>query len=115
MGSEMCIRDSFHTAQWPHDEVVFKGKRVGVIGTGATAVQLIQEVAKTADHLTVFQRSPNWGAPLHNGPIEPAEMADIRYRYDEIFERCRKSFSGFIQDSDQRKALDVSEEEREAL
>ena len=114
-GMEDFQGPSFHTAQWPHDEVVFKGKRVGVIGTGATAVQLIQEVAKTADHLTVFQRSPNWCAPLHNGPIEPAEMADIRSRYDEIFERCRKSFSGFIHDSDQRKALDVSEEEREAL
>ena len=114
-GMEDFKGPSFHTAQWPHEEVVFTGKRVGVIGTGATAVQLIQEVAKTADHLTVFQRSPNWCAPLHNGPIEPAEMADIRSRYDEIFERCRKSFSGFIHDSDQRKALDVSEEEREAL
>ena len=114
-GMEDFKGPSFHTAQWPHDEVVFTGKRVGIIGTGATAVQLIQEVAKTAEHLTVFQRSPNWCAPLHNGPIDPTEMADIRSRYDEIFERCRKSFSGFIHDSDERRALDVSEEEREAL
>ena len=93
---------SFHTARWPHEEVVFAGKRVGVIGTGATAVQLIQEVAKTAEHLTIFQRSPNWCAPLHNSPIESAEMADIRAHYEEIFERCRNSFSGFIHDSDRR-------------
>ena len=106
---------SFHTARWPHEEVAFTGKRVGIIGTGATAVQLIQEVAKTAKHLTVLQRSPNWCAPLHNGPIDPSEMADIRSRYDEIFERCRKSFSGFIHDSDDRRALEVSKEEREAL
>ena len=106
---------SFHTARWPHEEVVFAGKRVGVIGTGATAVQLIQEVAKTAEHLTIFQRSPNWCAPLHNSPIESAEMADIRAHYEEIFERCRNSFSGFIHDSDRRKALEVTAEEREAL
>ena len=106
---------SFHTARWPHDEVTFEGKRVGVIGTGATAVQLIQEVAKTSKQLTIFQRSPNWCAPLHNSPIESTEMADIRSRYDDIFERCRNSFSGFIHDSDRRRALEVSPEEREAL
>ncbi len=106
---------SFHTARWPHDEVTFEGKRVGVIGTGATAVQLIQEVAKTSKQLTIFQRSPNWCAPLHNSPIESTEMADIRARYEDIFERCRNSFSGFIHDSDRRRALEVSPEEREAL
>ena len=61
---------SFHTAQWPHEPVSFVGKRVAVIGTGATGVQTIAEVAKTAGHLTVFQRTPNWCKPLHNGPID---------------------------------------------
>ncbi|HEY0421863.1 MAG TPA: NAD(P)/FAD-dependent oxidoreductase [Rhodopila sp.] len=62
---------SFHTARWPHEQVSFAGKRVAVIGTGATGVQTIQEVAKTVGHLTVFQRTPNWCAPLHNSKIDP--------------------------------------------
>ena len=64
--------ESFHTALWPRDpngfggskDVDFKGKRVGVIGTGASGVQVIQEIAKTAKELLVFQRHPNWCAPL---------------------------------------------------
>ena len=58
---------SCHTHRWPMDGVDFAGKRVGIIGTGATAVQTIQEIAKTVGHLAVFQRTPNWCAPLHNG------------------------------------------------
>jgi cation diffusion facilitator CzcD-associated flavoprotein CzcO len=61
----------FHTGLWPHHPVDFTGKRVAVIGTGATGVQTIQEVAKTAGHLTVFQRTPNWCAPLHNARSRP--------------------------------------------
>ena len=52
--------EAYHTARWPKKAVDFRGKRVGVIGTGATAIQLIPEVAKTAKSLTVFQRTPNW-------------------------------------------------------
>src|SRR6516225_6824496 len=67
-------RDSFkgpayHPARWPHTPVDFTGKRVGIIGTGATAIQAIPEIAKKAKHLTVFQRRPNWAAPLHNSKI----------------------------------------------
>ena len=80
-----------HTHSWPKEGVDFAGKRVGIIGTGATAVQTIQEIAKTVGHLTVFQRTPNWCAPLHNGKISDAEMNDIRARYDEIFALCKTS------------------------
>ncbi len=69
---------SCHTHCWPKEGVDFAGKRVGIIGTGATAVQTIQEIAKTVGHLTVFQRTPNWCAPLHNGTISETEMQDIR-------------------------------------
>ena len=68
-GVESYKGQSCHTARWPKEPVSFAGKRVAVIGTGATGVQTIQEVAKTAGTLTVFQRTPNWCAPLHNGPI----------------------------------------------
>ena len=67
-------RDSFkgpayHPARWPHTPVDFTGKRVGIIGTGATAIQAIPEIAKQAKQLTVFQCRPNWAAPLHNAKI----------------------------------------------
>ncbi|MGI9596719.1 MAG: flavin-containing monooxygenase [Acidimicrobiales bacterium] len=114
-GADRFLGPSFHTSDWPKDEVDFAGKRVAVIGTGATAVQLIPEVAKTADRLSIFQRTPNWCAPLHNGPIEQAEMDDIKTRYQEIFDTCNGTFAGFQHVPDRRKALEISAEEREEL
>ncbi len=104
-----------HTAEWPHEPVRFEGLRVAVIGTGATGVQTIQEVAKTAASLTVFQRTPNWCAPLHNRPITPEEQRTLKASYPDIFRRCRESVSGFIHNPDPRSALEVSPEEREAF
>jgi cation diffusion facilitator CzcD-associated flavoprotein CzcO len=106
---------SFHTGLWPHHPVDFTGKRVAVIGTGASGVQTIQEVAKVAGRLTVFQRKPNWCAPLHNAKITPDEQRRIKASYDEIFARCRDSHGCFIHKADARKAMDVSPEEREAF
>ncbi|KAH8429229.1 flavin-containing monooxygenase [Aspergillus melleus] len=106
---------SYHTARWPQQPVDFRNKSVAVIGTGATAIQAIQEIAKTAGHLTVFQRTPNWSAPLNNEKISPEEMAEIRSRYPEIFQRCRESYSGFIHISDKRRTFDVDPESREKL
>jgi cation diffusion facilitator CzcD-associated flavoprotein CzcO len=106
--------EAYHTAQWPHTPVSFEGKRVGIIGTGATAVQTIQEVAKTVGHLTVFQRTPNWCAPLHNARIGPDEMREIKARYDEIFARCKETNACFVHTPDKRGTFEVSDEEREA-
>jgi cation diffusion facilitator CzcD-associated flavoprotein CzcO len=106
---------SCHTHRWPKEGVDFTGKRVGIIGTGATAVQTIQEIAKTVGHLTVFQRTPNWCAPLHNGEISQAEMDDIRARYDEIFALCKTSPGCYIHAPDPRKTLETSPEDREAF
>jgi cation diffusion facilitator CzcD-associated flavoprotein CzcO len=88
---------------------------VAVIGTGATAVQAITEIAKTVGHLTVFQRTPNWCAPLHNSKIDAATQARIKATYGEIFAVCRESFGCFIHQADPRNALEVSPEEREAF
>ena len=107
--------EAYHTATWPHDPVSFEGKRIGVIGTGATAVQLIQEVAKTAAHLNVFQRTPNWCAPLHNRPITAEEQQEIKASYDEIFKKCHASYAGFMHDSDRRRALQTDAAEREGF
>ncbi|HUN50090.1 MAG TPA: NAD(P)/FAD-dependent oxidoreductase, partial [Candidatus Sulfotelmatobacter sp.] len=114
-GLESFRGQSCHTARWPHEPVSFAGKRVAVIGTGATGVQTIQEVAKTATHLTVFQRTPNWCAPLHNSRIEPAAQAAIKARYPEIFARCRETFACFLHTPDPRGAFEVTAEEREAF
>jgi cation diffusion facilitator CzcD-associated flavoprotein CzcO len=106
---------SFHTAHWPKGGVDFAGKRVAVIGTGATGVQTIQEVAKTAGQLTVFQRTPNWCAPLHNRMITPEEQPAIKAGYPDMFRRCEETFSCFLHTLDPRATFEVSAEEREAF
>ena len=104
-----------HTARWPKEGVDLKGKRVGIIGTGATAIQTIQTIAKDVGHLTVFQRTPNWAAPLHNTKITPDEQKKIKASFPEIYERCRQTVACFIHNPDPRNTLDVSPEEREAF
>jgi cation diffusion facilitator CzcD-associated flavoprotein CzcO len=114
-GTESYRGEAYHTGRWPHEPVRFENKRVAVIGTGATGVQAITEIAKTAGHLTVFQRTPNWCAPLHNALIDEATQERIHATYPEIFEKCRNSFGCFVHDADPRNALDVSPETREAV
>jgi len=106
---------SCHTHYWPKEPVRFEGKRVAVIGTGATGVQTITEVAKTAGHLTVFQRTPQWCAPLHNAKIGKEEMSRIRANYAEIFARCQETYGCFIHATDPRATSEVTQEEREAF
>jgi cation diffusion facilitator CzcD-associated flavoprotein CzcO len=114
-GIETFAGQSFHTATWPHEPVSFEGKRVAVIGTGATGVQTIAEVAKTAGHLMVFQRTPNWCKPLHNGPIDPETQARIKANYDELFKRCKETYACFIHTVDPRGIFEVTPQEREAF
>ncbi len=114
-GMEDFSGPSFHTYHWPKDPVDLEGKRVGVIGTGATGIQVIAEIADKVGHLTVFQRRPNWSTPLNNAPISEAEMAEIRSRYDEIFANCAASPGGFEHVPDPRRFWTVTAEERRAL
>ena len=106
---------SFHASQWPHEPLDLTGNRVAVVGSGATAIQLIPEVAKVAKNLTVFQRRANWAAPLNNGPISESDMAEIRQRYDEIFATCARTPGGFEHEPDRRGFYDVSPQERREL
>ncbi|HUB46826.1 MAG TPA: NAD(P)/FAD-dependent oxidoreductase [Acetobacteraceae bacterium] len=114
-GVESFRGPAYHPARWPHTPVDFTGKRVGIIGTGATAIQAIPEIAKEAKQVTVFQRRPNWAAPLHNSRISQAEMAAIKARYDEIYAHCASTPMWFIHQPDPRKTLEVPQEEREAF
>src|SRR5213080_132159 len=82
-GVESFRGESYHTGTWPHEPVSFANKRVAVIAT-------------TVGHLTVFQRTPNWCAPLHNRPMDAATQARIQATYPEIFAACRETFGCFI-------------------
>jgi len=114
-GMEKFKGHSFHTFYWPQEPVEMAGKKVAVIGTGATGIQVIAEIADKVGDLTVFQRRPNWSAPLNNGPISDADMADIRSRYDEIFATCARTPGGFEHEPDRRGFYEVTREERVAL
>jgi cation diffusion facilitator CzcD-associated flavoprotein CzcO len=114
-GIESFKGRSCHTHHWPREGIDFAGKRVGIIGTGATAVQAIQEIAKTAGRLTVFQRNPNWCVPQHNGRISEEEMRDIRARYPEILALCRTTPGCYVHSPDPRDTLEATPEERAAL
>ncbi len=74
-GLEQFEGDWYHTARWPHEGVELAGKRVGVIGTGSTGIQLIPQLAKQAAHLYVFQRTANFSMPAHNAPLDPELQA----------------------------------------
>ncbi|MFT7599179.1 MAG: cation diffusion facilitator CzcD-associated flavoprotein CzcO [Acidimicrobiales bacterium] len=113
-GMETFKGESFHTFHWPKEPVELAGKRVAVIGTGATAIQCIAEIADKVGSLTVFQRRPNWAAPLNNSEISEEEMADIRSRYDEIFETCAQTPGGFEHEPDRRGFYNLTREERVA-
>ncbi len=114
-GIESFKGQSCHTHNWPSEEVSFAGKRVAVIGTGATGIQAITEIAKTAGHLTVFQRTAQWSAPLHNSKVTAEQMADIRKNYTDIFARCQETVGCFIHAADPRSVFEVTDEEREAF
>jgi cation diffusion facilitator CzcD-associated flavoprotein CzcO len=114
-GMESFKGRSFHTFHWPKEPVEMAGKRVAVIGTGATGIQVIGEIADKVGDLTVFQRRPNWSAPLNNGPISETEMADIRARYDQIFKTCARTPGGFEHEPDRRGFYEVPRQERLAL
>ena len=103
----------YHTSQWPHDGVDFTAKRVGVVGTGATAVQAIPEIAQQAKHLTVFQRTPNFCVPARNGKVDPEVVKARKADYDGIVERIRNSFFGFELNFIPKSALEATPEERE--
>jgi cyclohexanone monooxygenase len=112
-GLESFTGKSYHTSEWPHGGVDFTGKRVGVVGTGATAVQAIPEIAQQAKHLTVFQRTPNYCVPARNGKVDPDLVKARKADYDGIVTRIRHSFFGFELDFIPKSALEATPEERE--
>jgi cyclohexanone monooxygenase len=110
-------RDSFagrcyHTAEWPHESVDFRGQRVGVIGTGSSGIQAIPIIARQARQLTVFQRTPNFSVPARNHPLTPEHVAQLKQDIRRIREFCRWSTIGQPYDWKDAEALQVSREAR---
>src|ERR1700733_16334720 len=103
----------YHTSRFPHTGVDFTAKRVAVVGTGATAVQAIPEIAQQAKQLTVFQRTANYCVPARNGKVDAAVTAARKADYDAIIARIRQSRAGFEHRAIPKSALEATAEERE--
>lgn len=114
-GVEDFAGDVLLTGNWPHHEVSFEGKRVGIIGVGSSGIQAISEIAKTAGHLTVLQRTPNYATPIGNAPTDPAEEAAEKADYAAIRDASRNHFLGVPYTDVQPSALAVSPDERRQI
>jgi cation diffusion facilitator CzcD-associated flavoprotein CzcO len=104
-----------HTGEWPHDDVDFAGKRVGMVGTGSTGIQCAPVIAETAAHLTVFQRTANYSMPAHNGPLSAEFKHYVREHAHEIREVIQSTTNGHPFRIADRSVFDVTPEAREAL
>ncbi len=111
-GFENFKGEMYATGSWPHEGVDFTGKRVGIIGAGASGIQAITEIAKEAAHLTVFQRTPNFATPIGNMPMDPEVEKQVKTHYKEIRTKSRNSFGGMPYDKALPSAIAASAEER---
>jgi cyclohexanone monooxygenase len=104
---------TYHTGNWPHEPVDLSGLRVGVIGTGSSAIQAIPELAKMAGNLFVFQRTPNFSVPARNAPLARDYVQSWKSRYQELRKKAREETpTGTIYDFAKKSALEATEEER---
>jgi cation diffusion facilitator CzcD-associated flavoprotein CzcO len=98
----------YHTGRWPHEGVDFTGQRVGIIGTGSSAIQSIPIIARQAAHLFVFQRTPNYSMPAHNAPLDPEYEQRVKANYAEFRRHARESRVGFVIERSEDSALAVA-------
>lgn len=114
-GREDFHGEQYHTGDWPTTPVDFAGKRVAVVGTGSSGVQIVPVIAGEVASLTVYQRTANWCTPLNNAPITPAEQARLRADFDRLCEILNTSAHGFHHPAHDRATFDDSKEERLAF
>jgi cyclohexanone monooxygenase len=106
----------YHTGSWPHEGVDFTGKRVAVVGTGSSGIQSIPVIAGQAEHLTVFQRTPNFSVPARNQPLDPEEWRRIKADYPRLRELARRTPTGLPFPPSTASALETApEEQRQVL
>jgi cation diffusion facilitator CzcD-associated flavoprotein CzcO len=111
--TETFAGSSYHTSRWPHEGVDFTGQRVGIIGTGSSAVQSIPLIAGQAKHLTVFQRTPSFVVPARNAPLDPREREAIKAEYSTLRALAKTRRNGLFCETRNVSALAVSDDERE--
>ena len=103
----------YHTGRWPHQEVDFSGQRVGVIGTGSSAIQSIPLIAEQAQHLFVFQRTPHYTVPAHNTPLDREYKRQVKAEYPAMRRRAKQMFAGIDLRLNDQSAVQASSEERQ--
>jgi cation diffusion facilitator CzcD-associated flavoprotein CzcO len=115
-GKDDYAGPTYHTGLWPHEGVDFSGLRVGIIGTGSSALQAIPIIAAEAAHLTVFQRTATYAVPAWNRPLDPDEVAKVKANYAEFREANRQMPSAFGAwlDHPETGVLDDTPEQRRA-
>jgi cation diffusion facilitator CzcD-associated flavoprotein CzcO len=111
-GLEVFEGDIFHAARWPHAPVDFSGKRVGVIGTGSTGVQIIPVVAEQASDLFVFQRTPSFSLPMRNKPLDPDYVAQVKRHYPALRASARNTSIGGFRPTSSRALFSVTPQDR---
>jgi cation diffusion facilitator CzcD-associated flavoprotein CzcO len=111
-GLETFYGPRYHTGNWPHKGVDFAGKRVGLIGTGSSAIQAIPHIAKEAGHLVVFQRTANYSVPAHNGPLDPETANAIKADYAGFRQRNNLKPGALSTIRNEQPALQASANER---
>jgi cyclohexanone monooxygenase len=114
-GAELFGGQIYHTARWPKENVEFSGKRVAVIGTGSSGIQTISEVAKSADKVYVYQRTPNFSIPARNEPMRPEHQQYWKENYALLRDKARNSRSGTLFDFGTIGVMDVDETTRDAI
>lgn len=114
-GADTFQGETYVTSQWPHEPVDFTGKRVAVIGTGATGIQTITGVARVAEHLTVFQRTPNYVLPSRNHALSEFQRTALKRDYDTVLKKTREHVFAFPMDAAGRLGSELSDEELEKV
>ena len=114
-GRDTFAGESYHTGEWPHERVDFTGKRVAVIGTGSSGIQSIPVIAETAEHVVVYQRSPNYSIPAGNRPLTPEQIAEVKASYPERRRKARLSGGGTPFTPYPKGAMEVDDDERQRI
>ena len=109
------VGNTFHTGDWPHEEVDFSGQSIAVIGTGSSGIQSIPVLAKQAKKLTVFQRTPNYSIPSQNEPMTKKYERSWKDVYSERRKEMRYSAHGSLKDLNDVPALSVDKDQRQEL
>jgi cation diffusion facilitator CzcD-associated flavoprotein CzcO len=114
-GREEFRGEAHHTGLWPVEPVDFAGKRVAVIGTSSSGVQVVATILDDVEKLTIYQRTANWCTPLNNSPITPDEQVRLRAEFEDMCTVLNTSLSGFLHPVTERGAFDDTQEQRQAF